>query len=146
MSTPALVDAFYRRIWNAGELDAASSLLTDAFVFRGSLGNELQGREAFLDYVRTVRTALGDYRCDILDCVTEGDRAFARMRFSGRHVGVFRGFAPTGKPVEWAGAALFRFEDFRIAELWVLGDLAGLDAMLRAHRQDECQQPDDPDS
>ena len=136
MSTPALVDAFYRRIWNAGELDAAFSLLTDTFVFRGSLGAELQGRDAFLDYVRMVRSALGDYRCDILDCVSEGDRAFARMRFSGRHVGEFRGFAPTGTPVHWSGAALFRFDGDAIAELWVLGDLAGLDAMLRAHQQD----------
>lgn len=135
MSTPALVDAFYRRIWNAGELDAAASLLSDAFVFRGSLGAELKGREAFLDYVRMVRSALGDYRCDVLDCVTEGDRAFARMRFSGRHVGVFRGFAPTGQPVHWSGAAWFRFDGDAIAELWVLGDLAGLDAMLRANQQ-----------
>lgn len=134
MSTPALVDAFYARIWNAGDVAAASELLADAFVFRGSLGAELRGRERFLDYVRMVRSALDDYRCDILECVREGDRAFARMRFSGRHVGVFRGFAPTHKPVEWAGAALFRFEHDRIAELWVLGDLAGLDAMLRANQ------------
>lgn len=134
MSTPALVDAFYARIWNDGALDAASALLADAFVFRGSLGAELRGRDQFLDYVRMVRSALAGYRCDILDCVSEGDRAFARMRFSGTHVGVFRGFAPTHQPVEWAGAALFRFEHDRIAELWVLGDLSGLDAMLRANQ------------
>lgn len=134
MSTPALVDAFYSRIWNGGDLDAASSLLTDTFVFRGSLGTELHGREPFLGYVRMVRAALDEYRCDILDCVSEADRAFARMRFSGKHVGMFRGFAPTHEPVEWAGAALFRFERDRIAELWVLGDLASLDAMLRANQ------------
>lgn len=62
-----------------------------------------------------------------------GDRAFAKMRFGGCHVGVFGGFQPTGRPVEWLGAALFRFEAGRIAELWVLGDLTGLDALLRAN-------------
>ena len=58
MSTPRLVEEFYERIWNAGELGAASTLLRDQFVFRGSLGTELTGREAFADYVRAVRGRL----------------------------------------------------------------------------------------
>ncbi len=132
MTTPNLVGAFYERTWNAGELGAASDLLTADFSFRGSLGDELRGREAFLDDVRVVRATLADDRCEILDRVAEGDRAFARMRFSGRHVGVFRGSAPTGREARWPGAALFRFRDESIAELRVLGDLAGLDARLRS--------------
>ena len=78
-----------------------------------------------------VRTALDRYHCDILDCVTEGDRVFAKMRFSGIHVGPFRGYAPTGKPVQWLGAALFRARGPLISELWVLGDLFSLEADLK---------------
>ena len=52
------------------------------------------------------------------------------MRFSGVHTGEFRGYAPSGLPVHWLGAALFRFDHGKIAELWVLGDLMGLDALL----------------
>jgi predicted ester cyclase len=104
------------------------------FTFRGSLGDELTGRDAFGGYVRSLHSALADYRCEIEECVAEGDKAFARMRFSGRHVGVFRGEPPTGKPVSWAGAALFDLRGERIASLWVLGDLAALDANLRANR------------
>lgn len=131
MTTPNLVTAFYERIWNAGDLDAASDLLIEDFSFRGSLGAELRGREAFKDYVRSVRGALANYRCDILACVSEGERAFAKMRFSGLHVAPFRGYLATGLPVQWLGAALFCFERQAIAELWVLGDLAGLDAVLK---------------
>lgn len=131
---PALVEAFYARIWNNGELEAADILLTRDFVFRGSLGSELRGIPAFIDYVRAVRTALAAYRCDIVECVADGDRAFAKMRFGGRHVGMFRGYAPTGKPVQWLGAALFRFDRGAIAEVWVLGDLLGLDTMLAENR------------
>jgi steroid delta-isomerase-like uncharacterized protein len=126
-----LVRAFYERIWNAGELEAARELLAADFAFRGSLGPEMRGREAFCEYVRSVRSALADYRCEILDCVTEDQRAFARMRFGGIHVGIFRGHAPTGKAVQWLGAALFRFADGLIAELWVLGDLVSLDETLQ---------------
>ncbi|MBS0394442.1 MAG: ester cyclase, partial [Proteobacteria bacterium] len=51
-------------------------------------------------------------------------------RFSGKHVGPFRGYAPTGKSVEWLGAALFQCHGPRISELWVLGDLHSLDQQL----------------
>lgn len=134
MSTPNLVEAFYQRIWNAGDLGAASDLLTGDFSFRGSLGAELWGRDAFSGYVRSVREALAEYRCDILECVSEGDQAFAQMLFSGRHVGPFFGYQPTGKSVHWHGAALFRFEGQAISRLWVLGDLAGLEAVLKANQ------------
>jgi steroid delta-isomerase-like uncharacterized protein len=134
MSTPPLVEKFYARIWNSGDFDAATELLAKDFSFRGSLGSELQGVEAFLEYVRSVRSALADYRCEILACIAEGDEAFAKMRFSGRHVAHFRGCAPTGKIVEWLGAALFRFQGGTIADLWVLGDLAGLDSVLKANQ------------
>jgi steroid delta-isomerase-like uncharacterized protein len=134
MSTPKLVEQFYLRIWNAGDLDAVSELLVEDFSFRGSLGDELRGRDAFKAYVRSVRGALTDYRCEILTCVAEGDQAFAKMRFSGNHAGLLRGYEATGKRVDWFGAALFRFEDAAIAELWVLGDLAGLDSMLERNR------------
>jgi predicted ester cyclase len=135
-SPPKFVEAFYQRIWNDGDLDAVRELLTDDFVFRGSLGAELRGIAAFTDYVRSVREALAGYRCDVLECVSEGERAFAKMRFGGRHVDMFRGYTPTGKPVQWLGAALFRFEGSAVAELWVLGDLVSLDAMLKANQAD----------
>jgi predicted ester cyclase len=137
MSTPPLVEDFYARLWNAGDEAALQQLLSTEFLFRGSLGAEIKGQAAFWDYVCGVRTALAHYRCDIRECVFEGQRAFAKMRFSGTHVGVFRGHRPTGLAVHWEGAALFRFEAERICELWVLGDLVGLDALLDANAQSQ---------
>src|SRR5262245_39334805 len=133
MSTPILIERFYERIWHAADYAAIHELLDPDFAFRGSLGAELRGREAFEGYVRSVRGALADYHCEVMECVSEGDRAFARMRFSGRHVGVFQGHAATGKPVQWDAAALFHFNGPTIARLWVLGDLAGLEALLDAN-------------
>lgn len=130
MSIPPLVEAFYARIWNAGDLPSIDRLLAEKFSFRGSLGMEMRGRKAFSGYVRSVRTALADYCCEILDCVAEDDKAFAKMRFSGIHVAPFRGYQPTRNRVYWHGVALFRFENQVIAELWVLGDPVALDALL----------------
>jgi predicted ester cyclase len=135
MSTPNLVASFYERIWNAGDFSAIEELLAEDFAFRSSLGTEMRGRKAFEDYARSVRGGLTNYLCQILDCITEEDRAFAKMRFSGLHTSLFRGWHPTGKPVHWLGAALFRFERSTITDLWVLGDLIGLDTLLKSNLQ-----------
>ena len=55
------------------------------------------------------------------------------MQFSGTHVSDFRSYKPTGKFVQWNGAALFTIRGNLISELWVLGDLVGLDALLRTN-------------
>jgi predicted ester cyclase len=133
MSTPPLVTDFYQRIWNAGDATALPELIDAGFAFRGSLGAETRGHAAFWDYVCDVRSALHQYRCDILECVSEGPRAFAKVRCSGIHAGDLRGYQPTGLPVSWEVAALFRFEYVRINELWVLGDLAQLDELLKSN-------------
>jgi predicted ester cyclase len=134
MSVHPLVESFYARIWNAGD-EHVDDLLSQDFMFRGSLGTEARGHAEFLSYVRDVRRSLADYHCKILDCVSEPPRSFARMLFSGIHAAPFRGFAPTDKPVQWHGAALFTFREALISELWVLGDLAGLDQVLRLNAE-----------
>ena len=130
MSVHPLVRQFYDRIWNSGDENVAALLSAD-FSFRGSLGTATRGHAEFLSYVRAVRQSLANYHCEILDCVTEPPRAFARMAFSGVHVRPFRNYSPTGKPVQWHGAALFTFDGLHICELWVLGDLTALDEQLR---------------
>jgi len=133
MTTHPLVSNFYDRVWNTGDRSALDALVTDDFRFQGSLGPAIVGRDAFWQIVTTVRSALSGYTCDILDCVSEEAKAFARMRFSGTHVGPFRSFAPTGLGLAWSGAALFQFDGNRIREIWVLSDTAALDAALAAN-------------
>ncbi len=130
-----LVASFYDDIWNRGDLSFVPALLGVDFTFRGSRGAARRGHEGFSEYVRAVRGALDEYRCDIVDLVCEGSRAFARMRFSGVHRADFLGYAPTGERIDWMGAALFTAgDDGRLADLWVLGDVHGLLGQLEANR------------
>jgi predicted ester cyclase len=130
-----LVSDFYSRVWNTGDRSALDDLLSDSFTFQGSLGPEVAGREAFWQIVSSVRAALSDYHCEILECVSDDTRAFAKMKFSGQHTGPFRGHAPTGLMAAWHGAALFHFDGNRIGKIWVLSDTAALDAMLAANAE-----------
>jgi steroid delta-isomerase-like uncharacterized protein len=127
MTNPVdIVRHFYDEIWNRGDLDAIADICHREMTFRGSLGDTKSGHEGFAEYVRYVRGALDDYRCDIEESVCEGERVFAKMSFVGIHSHEFLGYPATGKTVSWAGAALFTLESDRIKNLWVLGDLHAL--------------------
>jgi len=138
-----LVSRFYDEVWNRPDISVIPQLFHPDCVFRGSLGIERHGHAGLAAYVGEVTGALADYRCEIETLVVEGERAFARMRFSGRHTGLFQGFAPTGAEVVWEGAALFETEGGRIRKLWVLGDRAGLKALLerQAKSAETCVRP-----
>lgn len=131
MTAHPLVEQFYDRIWNQGNVAAAHELLAEEITFRGSLGAQTLGVAGFLQYVASVRDALDDYHCEILSAVTEGDSCFARVLCSGRHVERFRGVAPTGRSVAWEVAALFTITDGGLTDIWVLGDVTALDEQLQ---------------
>ncbi len=133
MTTPReLVEQFYFGVWNRADERLAREILSSDFRFRGSLGATKTGPDGFIDYMRGVHRALGHYRCSIDELIVEGDRAAARMRFTGVHREVLQGVAATGRQVTWAGAAFFAFAEGRIGELWVLGDLEDLRRQLDA--------------
>ncbi len=133
MTTPReLVEQFYVEVWNRADERLVREILSPDFRFRGSLGQTRTGADSFIDYMRGVHRALGHYRCIIDELLVEGDRAAARMHFTGVHREVFQGVAATGRQVTWAGAAFFALAEGRIAELWVLGDLEDLRRQLDA--------------
>ena len=132
MEPRRLVNRFYDEVWNRPDISVIPKLFHEDCIFRGSLGTERRGHQGLAEYVREVTGALSDYRCDIEALVVEGERAFAKMRFTGRHTGQFLDFAPTGQEISWSGAALFECEKGRVRSLWVLGDVAGLTALLKS--------------
>ena len=83
------------------------------------------------DYVRLIRRGFPDFSNHVEETITQGDRTFARLTYRGTHRGEVLGVPATGRRVEYAGAAVFRFRDNRIAETWVLGDVWGLVRQLR---------------
>ena len=126
-----LVQLFYAKFWNQIDFGIAEEILHPEVTFRGSVGVGATGRQEVCDYVQMVTTALSGYRCEVESLIVEGDRAAARVRFSGLHVGEFLGFPPTDRQVEWIGAAFFVADENKLCDIWVLGDLESLRAQLR---------------
>ncbi len=127
-----LIERFYHDMWNRFEKSLFPELLREDLRFRGSLGHDVRGHAEFGEYVDFIQRAFPDFHNHIEDIVSEGDRSFVRLTYTGTHLGEVFGIAPTRKRIEYAGAALFSFQDDRIASIWVLGDIHGLQQQLLA--------------
>jgi steroid delta-isomerase-like uncharacterized protein len=129
-SPKELVERFYNEVWNRADESAARDILDADFRFRGSLGHERRGQDGFIEYMRSIHKALGNYVCVIEELIATDDRAAARMIFKGQHQANFLGVEATGREIKWAGAAFFRTNGKRITELWVLGDIDSIKQQL----------------
>ena len=118
----ALIERFYNEMWNEWNLAVADEIISDNVRFRGSLGSTLEGLENFKGYMETVRTAFPDWHNRIDELIVSGDRVVTRMTWSGTHRGRLLDVEPTGKRVEYVGAAIFRLAGGKIEDGWVVGD------------------------
>ena len=115
----------------------AEEIVAPDISFRGSLAVEVEGREAFLEYVNLVRRAFPDFHNAVEDLIAEGNKVVARLTYSGVHQGELFGLAPTGKRVTYARVAIFQINDGKIVSGWVLGDTQGLMRQLGKELQGE---------
>lgn len=128
----ALIARFYDEMWNRFDTSLFAQILDPEICFRGSLGQTKVGFDEFADYVDFIRAFAPDFHNRVVDTISEDDRTFARLSYTGTHVGELFGVAPTGQRFEYAGAAVFTFSRDLISEVWVLGDIYGLLHQLEA--------------
>lgn len=80
--------------------------------------------------VATIREALDEYHCEIHSMVVEDNKAFCRLRFTGKHIGKLLGYPATNKVVAWMGATEFTCHQNKILKVWELGDVKSLEEQL----------------
>ena len=127
-----LIERFYHDMWNQFDKSVFSELLTEDLEFRGSLGQHKRGYSEFGEYIDFIQRAFPDFHNHIEEIISEGNRSFARLTYTGTHQGELFDVAPTGRRIEYAGAAVFSFRSGRVASVWVLGDIYGLLQQLGA--------------
>mmetsp|Transcript_46544 Transcript_46544/g.113364 ORF Transcript_46544/g.113364 Transcript_46544/m.113364 type:complete len:374 (-) Transcript_46544:649-1770(-) len=131
-TTRDLVKKFISEIWNRGEIEMIPYVCHPSLRFNGHVGMDRVGLDGFARMVSTVRDALADYHCEIHSMVVEYNKAFCRLRFTGKHTGNLLGFPPTGKMVAWMGASEFTCKNGKILKVWELGDLKDLEQQLKS--------------
>lgn len=89
-------------------------------------GGEICGVDALTNYEWAYMDGFPDLEYEIEDLIQEGDRVAVRHRAIGTHDGELMGVAPTGNRVEVSVMIMFRMEENRVAEGWLLADRLGM--------------------
>jgi len=121
-----LVRRFYKEVyvdWNMALVDEAVS---PRFISHDWPESGPTGPQAFKDYYAAIRRAVPDARYEVDDLIAEGDRVVVRWRLLGTHEGEFQGIAPTGRAITLEGIAIYRVDDGKLMERWVVSDLHGV--------------------
>lgn len=126
-----LIERYYDKLWNENDKSYIDILFVDDISFQGSLGIKVKGKKEFAEYMDTILSAFPDLYHGIEQVVIENDKAAVRAVYVGTHKGKLHDFEPTGKRISYDGATFFTFEDDKISDIWVLGDLNSLYKQLR---------------
>jgi steroid delta-isomerase-like uncharacterized protein len=129
--------AIVRRIYKEylDELDpaAADELLADDVVLHGVRAfGEGYGRETVKEGFSAFLSSFAERHTDVEDLIAEGDRIVARHTHHLRHVNEVYGIPPTGKQLSVWGIDIFRFENGKIVEWWIIDDNLGMMEQLGA--------------
>jgi steroid delta-isomerase-like uncharacterized protein len=117
--------------WNMSLID---ELVAPQFISHDWPEGSPSGPEPFRNfYSNIIRSVLPDARYEVDDLVAEGDRVVVRWRLSGTHMGEFQNIPPTGRVITLKGIAIYRLEDGKLVERWVVTDLHGLLEELKGY-------------
>jgi len=118
----ALIRRHFAEIWNQRRLDIADELVDEAYLSHFPVPGQPPGIAGFTYAVQMLHQSFPDLVITVEDLIAEGDKVAARLTARGTHRGAFRGIAPTGRAVTWAGIRIFRIANGKIAEHWANWD------------------------
>jgi predicted ester cyclase len=121
-----LIRRFYKEVYVDWNMALVDELVSPEFISHDWPEGGPTGPRAFREYYAAIRSAVPDARYEVDDLIAEGDRVVVRWRLLGTHKGNFRGIAPTGLPITLKGIAIYRLQDRKLMERWVVSDLHGL--------------------
>ena len=121
-----LVRRFYKEVYSDWNMSLVDEAVSPRFISHDWPAGSPKGPDGFRGFYSEIRTALPDGRYEVDDMISEGDKVVVRWRLVGTHKGDFRGIAPTGQAIVLKGIAIYRLEDGKLMERWVVTDLHGL--------------------
>ena len=123
-----IVQEFIDETYNKGNLENTSRFVTPDFVYHAR-GEDLEGVEAYNEWVSLDRSIFPDITFTILETIAESDKVATAFTVKGTHEKEFRGIPATHKKFETVGVIIFHFRNNKIKEGWVVVD--GLTAALQ---------------
>ena len=114
-----------------GDAEGVAELVTeDAVLHQPRWPLDTEGRAAIVAKTRTAEGTFADVSVTVEQSVRSGDRIAVQVTATGRNVGPLRmedrEIAPTGRTFTVPQFGIYRLEDGKVAEAWVMADALGL--------------------
>lgn len=116
--TRAVVAGFLQEAGQTGDLATAVRHHASPSVHLHMANGEEGGIALAQATAQELYTAFPDATLTLEGLIVDGDRAAIQFRLSGTHTGPFRGFAPTGRPIDVPACFAVRIEGGLIVEAW----------------------------
>jgi steroid delta-isomerase-like uncharacterized protein len=118
---------------NGGDIDGFVDLFAEDFVDHEVAPGMPPTRDGTMQLFKMMQAAFPDMNWDAQDILVDGDKAVARVRFTGTNDGDFMGMPATGRGVNVDVIDIVRFgEDGRAVEHWGVFDQMGMMQQLGA--------------
>jgi steroid delta-isomerase-like uncharacterized protein len=122
----ATVRGLYDAI-NAGDLGEFARLMADDFVEHEETPGLAPTKDGVIAFFQMQRAAFPDMHMHVEDLLVDGDRAVARVRYTGTNHGEFMGTPATGRSVAVNLIDMFAFDaSGRVREHWGVMDQLAL--------------------
>ncbi|MFT3935675.1 MAG: ester cyclase [Chitinophagaceae bacterium] len=129
-----LIESYFDRVWNNGELDLLDSILDKNYVNHSPGGTDTPapGAAGLKPIVASMREAFPDLHYSIKDLVLTENRVVARVVMTGTFLGNLWGLQANGKKVEVSQINIEYLKDGKITEHWRLTDELKMTTQLSA--------------
>jgi steroid delta-isomerase-like uncharacterized protein len=117
---------------NAGQLSGYMNLVAEGYAHHDATAPDATDRAALEQFLHGMTTAFPDAQVTIEDLIAEGDKVVKRYTVRGTHQGDFSGIPPTGNPVTFTGATVYRVQDGQFTEGWWNYDVISILAQIGA--------------
>lgn len=108
-----------------GNMEAVEAVFSTNYIAHAE-DKEYKGHEFIKRYSRQLRSAIPDIRVMKIEFLCKEGNTIAWQRsFRGTHKANMMGIPPSDKKITWKEMVVTRFEGDRIAEEWVVSELAG---------------------
>ena len=122
------IQTIFDQAHNQGKVDVLEALISPDYQRHQPPMKPVIGLEAYLQFIKDVRSAYSGFRIDVEEIIVAGDKSVTRLVLSGKHTGQAPTLqaAPTGKQIEMRGCVVSTWQNGKIVHEWVYNDYLGL--------------------
>jgi steroid delta-isomerase-like uncharacterized protein len=119
----AICRRMLEQLWNEHRVDLVQEFFAEDVVQHVVGGPEMPpGPEELKEVLTVTLAAFPDIQLTVDDEIAEGDKVVFRWTMTATHQGGLMGIPATGKQITRSGAAIYRLDNAKIAELWFFAD------------------------